>query len=305
MNYEVKVDVSPIYELLGSFMVYISKKWVRNLDIGPEWISEVASKLPPDVSAALSQASAWPFDDYDVLYAWAIHRNNGDSVPCFLECLYETPDDVLHKAASPYLPDLTFEEARRIRDQYTPLLELWYEHYFKNIEPDIIPLIEEDAKEKRILLTKMDPLSLVEYASGGLVIENAPEVQTIVLFPTVHNRPINAYCYYKKMMLIQYPVDVPEEDEDEPPTCLLRMTHALSDPKRLRLLRYVAEKPHSLKEMIRDLDQSEELLKHHLMILRVAGLLRIHLGVEEKEKFSIRPDGASELQMFLESYMRL
>ncbi|BFH62216.1 MULTISPECIES: ArsR/SmtB family transcription factor [Paenibacillus] len=305
MNYEVKVDVSPIYELLGSLMVYTSKKWVRNLDIGPEWISEVNSKFPPEVSAALAQSSAWSLDDYDILYAWAIHRGNGDSVPCFLECLRETPAEVLLSAAAPYLPDLTIEEASRIRDSYTPLLELWYEHYFKEVEPDIIPLLEEDAIEKKVLLTKMEPMSLVEYASGGLVIENAPEVQTIVLFPTVHNRPINAYCFYKKMMLIQYPVDVPEEDEDEPPTCLLRMTHALSDPKRLRLLRYVAEKPHSLREMVRDLNQSEDLLKHHLMILRVAGLLRIHLGVEEKEKYSIRSDGASELQMFLESYMRL
>lgn len=305
MNYEVKVDVSPIYELLGSFMVYISKKWIRNLDLGPEWISEVSAKLSPEVSASLSEASQWPFADYDVLYAWAIHRNNGDAVLPFLDCLKETPAETLLEAALPYLPELTLEDASRIRDGYTPLLELWYEHYFKHVEPDIIPLIEEDAKEKGMLLTKMDPMALVEYASGGLVIENAPEVQTIVLFPTVHNRPINTYCFYKKMMLIQYPVDVPEEDEDEPPTCLLRMTHALSDPKRLRLLRYVAEKPHSLKEMVRDLEQPEESLKHHLMILRVAGLLRIHLGVEDKEKFSIRPDGASELQMFLESYMRL
>ncbi len=305
MNYEVKVDVSPIYELLGSFMVYTSKKWVRNLDIGPEWISEVSGKLPQEVAAALAQTAMWPFDDYDVLYAWAIHRDNGDAVLPFLECLQETPEEVLLAAASPYLPELTLEEASRIRDQYTPLLELWYEHYFKNVEGSIIPLIEEDANEKGMLLTKMDPMSLVEYASGGLVIENAPEIQTIVLFPTVHNRPINTYCFYKKMMLIQYPVDVPEEDEDEPPTCLLRMTHALSDPKRLRLLRYVAEKPHSLDEMIRDLDQTEESLKHHLMILRVAGLLRIHLGAGDTEKFSIRPDGASELQMFLESYMRL
>jgi len=198
MNYEVKVDVSPIYELLGSFMVYTSKKWVRNLDIGPEWISEVSSKLSPEVSAALSQTAAWPFIDFDVLYAWAIHRNNGDSVPSFLECLQETSAEVLHAAASPYLPNLSIEEASRIRDQYTPLLELWYENYFKDVEASIIPLIEEDAKEKGMLLTKMDPMSLVEYASGGLVIENAPEIQTIVLFPTVHNRPINTYCFYKK-----------------------------------------------------------------------------------------------------------
>ncbi|GAB6990045.1 ArsR/SmtB family transcription factor [Paenibacillus pini] len=305
MNYEVKIDVSPIYELLGSFMVYTSKKWVRNLDIGPEWISEVAERLEPEVSQAIAQTASWPFDDYDVLYAWAIHRNNGDSVLTYLECLLHTPEEVLLEVASPYLPSLTIENTRRIRDQYTPLLELWYEHYFKNVESSIIPLIEEDALEKKMLLTKMDPQALVEYASGGLVVEDIPGLETIVLFPTVHNRPINTYCFYQKMMLIQYPVDVPEENEDEPPTVLLRMTHALSEPKRLRLLRYLADQPRSLDDMQRDLVQTEEMLMHHMMILRVAGLLRIHLEVDNQEKFSIRPDGASELQMFLESYIRL
>lgn len=34
-------------------------------------------------------------------------------------------------------------------------------------------------------------------------------------------------------------------------------------------------------------------------------LLRIHLVDQDIEKFSIRPDGAAELQIFLESYIRL
>lgn len=42
-----------------------------------------------------------------------------------------------------------------------------------------------------------------------------------------------------------------------------------------------------------------------MMILRVAGLLRIHIGRYHKEKFSIRPDGAADLQVFLESYIGL
>lgn len=106
-------------------------------------------------------------------------------------------------------------------------------------------------------------------------------------------------------MLVQYPVDVPVENEDEPPTLLLRMTKALSDPVRLRLLRYVANEPKSLWEMQSDLGQSGDILMHHLMMLRVAGLLRIHLRDADNERFSIRPDGASELQMFLESYIHL
>ncbi|MOA18525.1 hypothetical protein D3C78_1388490 [compost metagenome] len=71
------------------------------------------------------------------------------------------------------------------------------------------------------------------------------------------------------------------------------------------MLRYIADQPKSLQDIIHDLNETEDQLMHHLMRLRVAGLLRVHLIEKDTEKFTIRPDGASELQMFLESYIRL
>lgn len=88
-------------------------------------------------------------------------------------------------------------------------------------------------------------------------------------------------------------------------SCWKRLTRALAKPERLRLLRYVADEPKSIYEMLHDLNESKEDLMHDLMRLRVAGLLRIHLVDQDIEKFSIRPDGAAELQIFLESYIRL
>lgn len=305
MNYEVKVDVSTVYELMGSFMVFISKKWTHNLDIGPEWVREVEIQLGPDIASILAPAASWPFTDYDVLYVWAVKRTTSDGIQEFLNHLRDCEAQELFQSASRYIPHLTIEDVNRIRDHYTPLLTLWYEHYFKSVEDDILTLLEEDAEEKQLLLSKMDAEDLVEYASGGLVVHDIPDLKTVILFPTVHIRPINTYSFYTSMLLIQYPVDVPEENEDDPPTVLTRMTHALSDSKRLRLLRYVGDSPKSLNDMKRDLGLTEEMLKHHLMILRVAGLLRIHLGDHHNEKFSIRAEGASELQMFLESYIRL
>ncbi|OAB44564.1 ArsR/SmtB family transcription factor [Paenibacillus glacialis] len=306
MNYKVKVDVSSIYELMASFMVYTSKKWTDDMDMGPQWVHTVNNQLSESVRTALAPASSWPFDDFDVLYTWAILRQTGDDVEPFLEHLMHCSDDSLFEISSPYIPTMTVENAGRIRNDYVPLLKLWYVHYFKQVEGDIKPLIEVDALEKRTLLTKMDPENLIEYASAGLVVENMPEIETVVLFPTVHNRPMNLFCFYTNMLLIQYPVDIPEEDhENEPPMCLTRMTHALSDLNRLRLLRYVADKPKSLTDMQRDLNQPIETLRHHLRILRVAGFLRIHLGNHNNEKYSIRPDGVAELQIFLESYIHL
>ncbi|WP_438350906.1 ArsR/SmtB family transcription factor [Paenibacillus sp. FA6] len=305
MNYKVNVDVSSIYELMASFMVYTSKKWTDNMDMGPDWVQQVDNQLSSSVRTTLAPASSWPFSDFDVLYIWIIHRQTGDDVDPFLEHLHHCSDDSLFNIASPYLPNLSLDETRRIRDDYGPLLKLWYLHYFKTIEHEIKPLLEEDALEKKTLLTKMDPENLIEYASGGLIVEDMQDLETVVLFPTVHNRPINTFCFYTNMLLIQYPVDVPEDNEDEPPMCLTRMTHALADHNRLRLLRFVADQPKSLADMHRDLNQPMETLMHHLMILRVAGFLRIHLSDRNNDKFSIRPDGVAELRMFLESYIQL
>jgi hypothetical protein len=306
MNYNVKVDVSSIYELMASFMVYTSKKWTDNMDMGPQWLHTVNNQLSVSVRNALAPASSWPFDDFDVLYAWAILRQTGDEVEPFLEYLTLCNDDHLFELSSPYLPTMSIDDARRIRNDYVPLLKLWYIHYFKEVEGDILPLIEEDALEKRTLLTKMDSENLIEYATAGIIVDDMKDVETVILFPTVHNRPINLFCFYTNMLLIQYPVDVPEDHEnDEPPMCLTRMTHALSDLSRLRLLRYIGDQPKSLFDMQRDLNQPVETLRHHLRILRVAGFLRIHLGNHDTEKYSIRPDGVSELQIFLESYIHL
>ncbi|AIQ13168.1 ArsR/SmtB family transcription factor [Paenibacillus durus] len=305
MEYELKIDVSPVYELVDSFMLYVTRKWISNLDIGPEWVRDLDGRIPPQKVSALLQAAEWPFEDYDVLYCWAYTHGPSAKVQLFLEDMESATVEEWFELAAPYVPGFTLEECRRIKDGYGPLLRLWHEQYFRHVESKMLPLLIEDASEKKLLQSKMDPGALIEYASGGFVIEDIPELETIVLLPTVHHRPINTYCFYKKLMLVQYPVDVPVENEDEPPTLLLRMTKALSDPVRLRLLRYLANEPKSLWEMQSDLGQSGDILMHHLMMLRVAGLLRLHLREEQNERFSIRLDGASELQMFLESYIRL
>lgn len=74
MKYELEIDVSPVYELLDSFMLYVTKKWISNLEIGTDWVRDVDGRFPPMQLAALKQAAEWPFDDYDVLYAWAYSR---------------------------------------------------------------------------------------------------------------------------------------------------------------------------------------------------------------------------------------
>lgn len=305
MSYDVKIDASPIYELLGSFMVYVTKKWARDLDVGIAWTEQIDHRLSTEAKQAIHAARDLPFNDYDVLYAWVFTRPDFNEIPDFLAYLENSDDQLLYERVFHHLPLLTLEESVRIQRTYAPLLQMWDKEYFRQQEGELRAIAFEDAEEKKGLLGKMDPDALVEYATAGLVVPPLQDLDTVVLFPSVHNRPINTYCFYSRMLLIQYPVDMPEEDENEPPTILLRLTQAVADPQRLRLLRYFADEPRSLSDMRRDLKQTDEELMSDLMILRVAGLLRIHIGRYGKEKFSIRPEGSADLQMFLESYVRI
>ncbi|RCX23571.1 ArsR family transcriptional regulator [Fontibacillus phaseoli] len=304
MYYDVKIDVSPVYELLSSFIIYTTRKWVNNLDVGSEWIQSIEARLDEKERQSFAAAAELPFSDYDLLYALILERKPDAEIDQFLTELAETDGDSLLHILKSYIRTVNSEDISRLRS-YVPLLRIWNDLYFRHIENQYVSLLEEDAAEKQALMQKMDPDALLEYASGGLVLEPQLPIEKVVLLPSIHFRPINTYCFYENTLLIQYPLDLPEQDENEPPICLLRLTRALVKPERLRLLRYVADEPKSLQDLAQNLHESEEQLMHHLMRLRVAGLLRIHLVDRDTEKFSIRPDGASELQMFLESYIRL
>jgi hypothetical protein len=155
MAYHVKIDVSPIYEMLNSFLVYVTKKWIQHLDVGPEWIIEVEGKLSSNVRAALAPAATWPFDDFDVLFAWAAYRNTSNENIDFLDMLAGLTAEELFARVSVLLPHLTIEESTRIRDSYVPLLRLWDQHYCQNMSEDYRTWLEEDAEEKQVLLEKI------------------------------------------------------------------------------------------------------------------------------------------------------
>lgn len=304
MGYQVKVDYSPTYELLSSFFVYATQRWTRNLDWGHQWLQTVNDRLDPEFAKEIADSKQWPFADYDVLYLWVCRRKHADNIEEHLQYLEQSDEKSLHELAIPYIDNLSLQDIVRIRNSYVPLLRKWYEQYFRELESLYCPLLEEDAAEKRMLIDKMEPEALVEYATNGVVLELADKVSTVLLIPMLHTRPINAYCYYNDLLLILYPVDMPEFDEDQPPTNLIRFTNALADEIRLRILRFLAQDIRTQEEIAAEMQLTRETTLHHIMMLRAAGLVRVHMD-GEKERYSIRADGIAEMQLFLESYIRV
>lgn len=305
MSYQVKVDVSPIFEFLSSFLIYSTHRWTGNLDLGSGWLTQVRSRLNEQEASQLETSIFWPFDDYDVLYAWAISRQPKTKITDFIRHLNQTPAELLLSEIAELLPSLSLETVKRISDKYPPVLYLWYERYFKDVEQEHEVYLREDVLEKKTLQGIIEPSALIELATSGILVGDYLPISEVVLLPTLHLRPLNTYCFYNRVLMIQYPIDFPEKD-GQPPNVLLRLTSALADPERLRLLRFIASVgPKSLEEIRSGMPETGDKLAHHLMMLRVAGLLRVHLELHNQEKYSLREDGASELQIFLESYIQV
>jgi DNA-binding transcriptional ArsR family regulator len=83
---------------------------------------------------------------------------------------------------------------------------------------------------------------------------------------------------------------------------LLRLHKALSDEKRLRMLRLLADGPATLQQLADGVGLAKSSAHHHLVILRSAGLVKVTL--ERESLYTLRRDSiydaSRQLGAFLE-----
>ena len=79
---------------------------------------------------------------------------------------------------------------------------------------------------------------------------------------------------------------------------------ALGDPTRLRILRYLTAEPQTPVQLARRLRLRVPTVIHHLHTLRLAELVHLTLGKEDKRRYAARPEAVAAsfatLKVFLE-----
>jgi DNA-binding transcriptional ArsR family regulator len=86
----------------------------------------------------------------------------------------------------------------------------------------------------------------------------------------------------------------------------MRLTHALGDESRLRMLRFLARTPSSsLTEVARFAGLSQPTVHHHLTQLRAAGLVRILFSASSPNRYSLRPHALEQLAEQLGAYLEV
>lgn len=179
-------------------------------------------------------------------------------------------------------------------------LRVWYQVYFSKVEQDIISKLSQEISRQP---QDISPPELVRQLSNGIRLDNMPEINHVYLIPQYHYRPWNLYEVGKTILILLYPCRLDPIQGETPPD-LLRLTKALADENRLRLLRLLAQSPHTFTEIAGKMGIAKSTVHHHLVSLRAAGLVWVYLSAGRNERISLRLEAVEGFQEQLIQYLK-
>ena len=174
---------------------------------------------------------------------------------------------------------------------------------FVNHEATFRTYLEADYRSKRAMSRRISAERLLEVATSGINFTDDRAYKPFVLMPTMVARPWVVFASGPDFFVLGYPVsdDILEADADAPPQWLVKLHKALGDDRRLRVLRTLAEGDASLAELADTVDIAKSTLHHHLMLLRSAGLVRVHVG--DDKRYSLREETLGDAASTLDHYI--
>jgi DNA-binding transcriptional ArsR family regulator len=265
----------------------------------------VRRQLEPELAADLASTDA--LVDVHVPDLLVRQCPGTRDVAGYLHWLGALPVGELYERLAPYVLEGRAPLPRdlgAVRDRYVRLLEAWDEQYFRLVDPAILSGLAADAAAKQALVGTMAPEALVETATYGVHYMPQLGPELVVLVPQHHYRPWNVFQDYQGLRVIQYPADALPAVPGEPPPGLLRLTRALSDESRLRIVRFLATGPRSFTDVVQFMGLAKSTVHHHMVVLRAAGLVRVHdSGEKATTSYSLRPGVVDQLRDMLCAYL--
>jgi DNA-binding transcriptional ArsR family regulator len=157
------------------------------------------------------------------------------------------------------------------------VLDAWQVH-FAEVEDRVAAMIRRDADSRLADRRTLDPLDLIERTTGGIRWMPDPAVAKVILAPSYFARPFNYTFGSGNWRLFAYPIaDAVLDDRDPlaPPAAMVRLHRALGDETRLRILKLLTDRDLYMTEIANELGLSKPTIKHHLVLLRSAGLVTL------------------------------
>jgi DNA-binding transcriptional ArsR family regulator len=323
-DYQVQVVWHPAHELLTSLHAYVSPPLHKVAELGAAWRKSVKQNLPSGYADRLAElagtrqlgVACWLA--FAVLWSWQTEpQSASQSVDDFLTWAESLSTGDLYTRTVEQLPQIEGAQAEAFaeltadlqahRQTMVALLRGWYEGYFRTVDPEILAALGRDAAAQSKRASTAHPRELIESITRGMVVSPGPEIDTIALIPQYHAQPWNTFEHLRRTIAICYPVEALPPAPGDPSPRLLRLTRALDDASRLRILRYIAAAPRGFSEIVAELGLAKSTIHHHLVLLRAAGLVRVEtsMGQSYDSRYSLSPAGLDELVPELRRFLGL
>jgi DNA-binding transcriptional ArsR family regulator len=202
----------------------------------------------------------------------------------------------------PALDDLLSDPAAKVSGM-RQALDTWLPRY-QEVEPRVAAMLERDVARRRNDQQE-DVVGLIEATTGGLRWFPEPGVRRVIMAPTYFGRPYNYIYNGAGWRLFLYPLAeeaLGPKDGSVPSESVIRLYRALGDATRMRVLRLLADRDWYLTELAQRLELSKPTMKHHLALLRAAGLVTV-TDEGSMTYYSLRRERIREAGLELERFL--
>ena len=201
-----------------------------------------------------------------------------------------------------YLSRLLDVDAEAFKADLLGVLGDWANRVWKPESLTIMPIIDRDADAKREIQRELPMDRFVTTATNGVEFAPRPGVDRVVMVPSFVNRPLVRYYEFGETLIIIYPVadESVSAETDAPPLRLVRLSKALGDEKRLRILRALADGEKTLMELAETFGVAKTTMHHHMIVLRSAGLISVGVG---SKRYRLRTETVPDVGALLSGYL--
>jgi len=195
----------------------------------------------------------------------------------------------------------------QLRDRMVNAIVRFRAEVFAEYEASYSAAIARAAAAQRATSTRESAKAVIEEVTNGLDYEIPLGVSRVVLVPSLVLKPLSLIDQHRETLLVFYGMadEFIDSDPEAPPSWLVKTYKALSDERRLRILRRLSEGETTLDELTDLLGLSKSTVHHHMSVLRAAGLVRIHIKDHMDSKtYALRTQALGNAGEFLDTYIK-
>ncbi|MGG0278083.1 ArsR/SmtB family transcription factor [Bacillus rhizoplanae] len=206
-----------------------------------------------------------------------------------------------HKFFPAYIKHISSIDTSVLKRHLKIISEGWYETVIQPNYIEFTSMLERDAQQKRALQSTYHPEELVKYITGSTY-QPEPSIHQVILIPQYVYRPWNVETTLPGIKVFYYPISDDNvslvEDPYSPPSTLVHSYKALGDETRLKIIKLLTERDHSLQELTDKLKTPKTTLHHHLSLLRAARIIN-----GKGSRYYIQLDHLTSLQEKLQRFL--